>query len=630
MNLNTARGYLWPDQGWVIAVQVAAASDLAKAGGTFRHKTSSGLDYLWHAVDDALYNFDGTTALVTGLTAKFAPAHYAFGSPAGQSGYLNGTNTQAQAIRLNGVTFESVVHDILQPTTASSFATSGGSIPDGTYLAKVCWIDDDADVPVYSAPSATETIVVSGGGGAATMTVNEPASAAGRVTKFRISFTAAGATDTPSNYLYYTDFAKAAGNQTFTSLPAVSTDQAFVDVNGTYRQAHLPLTGVNSCVIHEGRLFVAATTSNKVYFSERNNPNHWYTTNEATAGAETGWNSPVQGLASANGQVYVFTSDSIHTISGDFTRDDQGTNKTFLLRMDTDGIDQNFGGVNHASIGNIGPALYFWSTRGPAVINGGRASLLLDDDIQDFVVYTLDKTYLNRIVFTEDPNTHAACWLVPRRVNTSRPMDGASTAGICDRIVRFDPMHNRWMAPLWPGECVHINTRRNGVDGTDTQELFLMGMGANMGTVKKFNIGHTSGGAADSSGALYDGLLATTEGSTTTAIVTLAGITADQLIGKGLLVKYASADTGFPDAVAYKEITDNTATAGASVTLTWAGALTASTSTLRTYRVAGWDTPVDIRFDLREYLQDLPPEKSVQLREVELRLRDVVGTEASA
>ncbi len=630
MNLNTAKGYFYPDRGYAIDSRVAAAADLNNAGGSWLHKHSDGTGWVWKYVDDEVYRHDDTS-LIGSLTEKFAPATFNMGSPAGVSGFFNGVNGDALIIRENtgGTELVAVALDsMVVPATVHTTATSGGSIADATYQIRTGWLDQDGELIVRTAPSAVQALVTSGGG-TSTITFVEPGSAPDRATHWLPAMTAAGATDTPSNFLLYAAaYAKGSSDQTITALPTTNTEQAFNDVNGTYVQATLPLTGVDSCCLHEGRVFIAATTSNKVYFSLRDEPNHFLTTNEATSGAETGWNSPVLGLCSANGQVYVFTSDSIHVIYGDFTRDDQGTNPTFRIRMGTDVIDQNFGGVGHAAIGTIGPVVYFWSTRGPAAIRGGSAGLVMEDDIEDFVNRSLDHTYLDRIVFSEDNETHAACWLVPRRVNATRAMDGASTAGICDRIVRYDPAHQRWMAPLWPGECVWIGVRKNpATGGTATNPLFFMGMGAHMGTIKEFNRGHSGGGADNVTGTDYDGKLASAE-TTTSVTVAITGVSADGWIGRTIALKYHADDTGFPSVLVYKEISDNSATSGGSATFNWQGALTVSTGTRWTARLAGWDSPVDWRGDLRQYVEDLPPDKTVQLHEIELRPRDVVGTEA--
>jgi len=459
--------------------------------------------------------------------------------------------------------------------------------------------------------------------------VDEPGSAPARATHFRVAFTAAGAADTPSNYLYYTDYAKGAGNQTITSMPTVSSTQAFTDINGTYRQAVLPITGVNIAVEHGGRLWIASTTSNELAWSERDNPNHWYTDQIISSGAESAWNGPVVGMASTASGLLVFTADSIHVVEGDMRRDDQGANASYAINVRSRVIDTGIGAVSHASIGTVGVgAVFFWSTRGPAQMGGGGAQLLNTDDIEHFLGKVIDPTYLERICFAEDPKLNAACWLVPRRTNSDREMDGASTAGICDRVIRYDMEHRSWFAPL-ALEAVHLARRKNpATKGTVTEETFLMAMSPHMGSALRLGYGWSGGGPDDVSGASYDGLLASAE-DTTSVTVALAGISADGLIGQTLLITWPSVDTGFPDCWALKTVSANTDTVAGDVQITWTGALDAGTSTKRTVYLCGWPHLADLRADMTQYVE-VAPDQSVKLQSAELRLADIVGAESLA
>jgi hypothetical protein len=629
LNFNFAKGHIWADRGFKIHTQVAAASDTNKAGASFLFRHTDGGEHVLYVCDDGVYRHDGTDITATGWSAKFCPTFAAMSSPCGHGVLLNGVDGEAQLIQEVSTNELAVLfNSLVAPSIATSFATSGGSIADGTYQCRVCWLDDGGAVVVYGAPSAADAIVVSGGGGNATITVNEPASAPDRATKFRVAFTAAGVADSPANFLYHQDFAKAAGNQVFTSLPTVSTDQAFVDINGTYRQATMPISNVDIGCVHDGRFWIMSTTSNEAAWSERDNMNHWYSDQVISSGAETAWNGPGVGMVSTAAGLFILTADSIHIVEGTMRRDDQGTNATYAIDVRSRVIDSGLGGVNHASIASAGGSVYFWSTRGPARLTPSGAVLLNTDDTEHFIGKYLDPTYLERICAAEDPNLNAMCWLVPRRTNSDREMDGAATAGICDRVLRYDMEHGSFFAPL-SLEATHLIRRKNpATKGTITEETFLMAMGPHYGSALRLNYGWSGGGPADVSGASYDGLLASAE-DTTSVTVALAGISADALIGQTLLITWPSADTGFPDCWALRTISDNTATAAGNVTITWIGALDAGTSTKRTVYLAGWPHVADLRADMAALVQ-VGADQSVQLQAAELRLMDVVGAESAA
>ena len=627
VNVNTARGFLYPDRGFKIDRDMVTNANTAGMSAVHRH--SDGTERTWYVNDTILYEGATPTSIKTALAAKFAPAHYNMALPAGFSGYFNGTNSEAQLIRENsgGTALEAVGHDMAAPgALTTSFATSGGTIADGTYQIRVDWYDDDGSIRVHTAPSAVSAVVVVGGGGSATITVNEPGSTPARATHFRVAFTAVGLGDLPANFLYWQDFAVGAGNQVFTALPSVSTSQAFNDINGTYMQAVLPITGVDVCTLHQGRLFVAATTSNEVAFSKRNNSNQWYTTNMVLSGAETGWNAPVIGLASVGKTLYILTAVSIHIVYGSFRRDDIGSNATYKIDVATDVEDNNIGCVSHASIKVVHGQVFFFSTRGPAVLSGGKVILLKPDDIRNFVKNHVDWTYVSRIVCAEDPELNMVCWCVPRRTNSSRPQDGASTAGICDRVMRWDLVHGIWCPPLGL-ECVHLSTRVNGAQGATSKQTFLMANGPH-GQVLRLGYGWSGGGPDDVSGTDYDGQTASAS-TTTTVTVALAGVSIDDYVGRTLTLYYPSDDANYPSVIVQKTVSTNTATTAGSVVFTWKGALTVPSGTNWTVRPAGLVASVDPRYDPAEYVEVQPGYK-IQLLRHWVRYKDVVGIESVA
>jgi len=610
---------------------VGAAADLNKAAASWIHRHTDSGQHIIHYHDAELYDHDAGE-IANSLTPRFAPTFVNQASPCGFSYFFNGVDAQAQLIREIVDAVSVPLNALVQPAITTAFATSGGSIADGTYQARICWIDDTGPVTVYSEPSVVDAVVVSGGGGSATITFTEPGSAPGRATKFRCALTAAGASDTPANYLYFTDYAKGAGDQTWTALPSVSATQAFVDINGTYRTAVCPISNVDVACLHDGWLMVGSTLGHEVAWSERDNGNHWYPDQIISAAAETSWNGPVLGLVSAHKKCYVLCPDSIHAISGSFRRDDEGVYASYAIDVRSEPIDTGVGGVNHASIVRVaGPStasVYFWSTYGPAMLTPSGASLIGVTDIEFFRNNILDPTYLNRIVGAEDTDLHSINWIVPRRVNASRPMDGASTAGICDRVIRYNMANKTFFCPL-DIELVHISQRPNPTnDGDVDEKTELTGMGPHAGKRLLLNYGHSGGGADDVSGAAYNGLLASAH-STTSATVTLAGISADALIGQSVELYYPSTDDNFPSVRVRKTISDNTASDGSNlVTISWQGALTVPSGTKWTVRVAGFTHVHDFRPDLREYIQDLPPEHALEIKGEEYRLRDVVGAES--
>jgi hypothetical protein len=629
-NIHFAYGHEWHDRAYKILSKTGTTTNKPAALWTHRHTDSGQFVVMYH--NTTLLGYPGAADLGTGLTAGWRRAFVNMSSPAGQSVFFNGTDVQARLIQeITSAANSRLFTSLVQPAIVTSFATSGGSIADGTYQCRVCWFDDDGAVVAYGEPSAADAIVVSGGGGSATITINEPADTPARATKFRVALTAAGAADTPANFLYYTDYAVTAGNQTWTALPTVSATQAFADINGTYRTAVPPISNIDVACLHDGRLFVGSTTGHEIAWSDRDNMNHWYADQVISSGAETSWNGPVLGLVSAHGQIYVVCPDSIHKVFGSFRRDDQGTNATFAIDVRTRLLEAGVGGVNHESIVKVGgdeaSEVYFWSTLGPAKITPSGVVLVGVTDIEFFLANKLDPDYLDRIVGCEDRELKSINWAVPRRTNSSRPMDGASTAGIPDWVIRFSMLTKRFYCPL-DHELVWMGQVPNPGSVGDVKPALLQAVGPHAAARLQLNYGKSGGGPDDVSGGDYDGKLSSDD-QTTSVEIALAGITADDLIGKRIELYYPSTDTGFPSVRVRKTISDNTVTDGSgNVVLSWVGALTVPSGTNWTVRFCGWTCVKDSLVDVRDYLPDLPPGHSIEVQDVECRLHDVVGAEA--
>jgi len=634
VNMNGANGFAESDRGYAIDRLIAA--NIGNAGGSWVHTDENGKDWEWLYSNDQLYRNDGATPTAIGTvisTENFVHAQYNMSSPCGFSGFFHGVNAEAKLIRNLAGTVGAVLHDIAAPVLATvTTAATGGSIADGTYQVRTAWKDDAGAVTVFTHPSNVDAITTAGGG-VSTITIPEPVSAPGRVVDWRYAITSVGATDAPANYTKWVDAAVASGDITITALPAETGSQAFNDINGTYRQATLPITAVDVAWLGEGRLWVASTADNKVAWSERDNTNHWYTDQVLNAAAETGLTAPVVGGAEIDGKQLAFTRESVHVIYGDYTRDDQGNSPTYAIRIAQDPLAKQSGIVSHGSIVLYGNELYAWTTNfGPARLVGPRWEPLMPEAIRPFMRRQFDETKAQRIYGAFDPELLCVCWIVPRKTNASRAFDGASTAGICDYMIRWDVRHQFFTLPRQV-DLVHISTRvhpsgqgsKPGSAG-NTGKNWLMGVGIG-GHMLRFNLGNSGGGATDAATSTdNDGLNSTVE-ATTSLTVVLAGKTNDDDNGKTLTLFYQSDDATTPYVVVQKTITD-TVVSGSNVTWHWQGALVVPT-TAWTARLAGLRQPIDGDHDWRQYLQ-VAPGARVDFQGIEGILRDVAGQEAIA
>ncbi len=633
LNQNTARGFRYPDRGYRIDQQVAA-SIVSKAASSQVHRGKNSSEFIWHTLDTKLYVDDAGGPTIFGIDIPadiFGPSSCNMASPSGQTALLVGDDTKSQLIRDDGASsLEAVLLKFPGPPVAASVGTgtTGGTIPDGSYFCRECWIDKDGDtIDVLTAPSAATEIITTGGD-LSVITRDEPGSPPARATHVRVAFTLVDTLDAPSNYLHFEDVAVgfSPDPRVYASLPTVSTIQAFRDINGNFMQAEPNIVDADICILHEGRMIFAAKTGSNVGWSDRNNLNQFFPDQSTDAGAESSWNSPVVGLASAEGGIYIFTSTSVHQMFGDFSRDDQGLAASFIVTVGTRVVDHNIGCVSHASIRVVAGITYFFSTRGPAVVIGGRVKLINPEDLQNYMDCDFDWDFGDRVVCAEDPELNMVCWAIPRRPNTDRPQDGASVAGICDRLLRWDTIHGFWSPPLGFDGLVHIQTRVNGAVDDTSLRTFFMAMGQH-GTSLQMNFGHSAGGPLIKT-AVHDGQLAVAN-SATQITMSQASVGVDDLVGQQITLFYPTTDNNFPGEIVQKMIVSNTATVSGQIDINWEGALTAPTGTMWTVRLASMISALDVPYDPHDLLE-ADPESEFDVMEIDLRHRDVVGVEGRA
>ena len=631
VTLDTHRGENWPSKGYQVSREVGDSHSKPCSSWVHTH-TDEGQTTLYF-YDTALYEEDGTdnpTALVTGLTQSWKSVFASQGDPSGMSVWINGTDADSTLIQEISGALD--VRDINfdEPNTSVVTTPGGGGMTAGTYHVAVTYEDKDGAVAVETKPFFEKNVVVSGSD---SIDVSIEASVVpARATHWNvyISTPASSGGTATDNLNFYTLQSDSLVIGT-TSVSIVSIDATITDIpahiNQFPRQATFPLSNVDSAIFHKGRLFIASSTSNKVYFSERDNPNHWYTINEVTAGSESSFSGGIMGMVSAYDSVYVFTQSAIHRVWGDFTRDDIGDSPSYILNMGQGVVDTTRGLVGPNAVTVINGTPWFMSDQGLAVIGANGSKLVAPADAQG-MLDCLDHTYRDRWVVAEDPNGYV-CVLVTRLTNSSRPQDGASVAGVADRILRWDYRNSLWACPLAMGDITHLNYRTDAAAGAVGGEQKLMA--ANFtGRILEMGIGY-SGGVLDTSGTEYNGQASTTEGPLT-VVYTEAGIAADKYNGYTVTLKYPDDDTSYPGMTVQKTIVD-TGVSGSTVTLTWVGALTAPTGSAVgdtwTVRVTGLLRPHDIPYDAA-ILPGIEPGHRPRVKGYLFVLKHVIGVEATS
>lgn len=608
----------YPSRGFKV-VRKIAASVSAKPGSSWAHVDEAGRVWPWYYCNDSLYpetGSDSPSNIATPITETWTFSAFNMESPCGISGFFPGTNAEAYLIRTDDpsspTALEAVAWDFAQANQPSGAANgAGGTLPTDTYYILCTWVDDAGATTIESKPSVESAGVSITLGD--NLRVTRPSSPPTRATKWRIYVgTVTGGT------AFYYQAEVAVGTTTYDITAPLDTTTLVTSLNGFYPQTTLPLDEVDICCVHLDRLVIASTDSNKIYWSERDDPQSFYTTSTLGVSAGAGWNAPIRGMISVGNVLYVFTTNSVHRVYGDFSRDVEGDNPTYAARVDSDTIAVGIGAVSHRAITDVGSGrIFFMSTEGPAMLAGNTVAALGHTDIRDeFPRWDWD--YMVRSSSAFDRESGCWCLSVPCEVSSQRPQDGASATGFPHLIYRHDGQ--RWFPPLSVDTvdlAVRPHTTSEGTVDAPTELVFV----GPHGTLGQLNFGWSGGDAdGDVSASDFDGKLATAS-TTTSATVTLSGISDNALVGQLVLLRYPDDDTGFPAEVAVKTIVSNT-TSGSSLTIGWVGALTAPSGTEWTVRIAGWPHEADLRF--------FPGGDIMDIVDVEFIHRDVVGAESRA
>lgn len=645
--VTVARGYPENERGFDLVRQIQAAAQ--KAGASWVHSNIDGSRTVVYYHDTKLFfDEDDASPVDLGVTVSevYAPMFANLGSPTGLSVFVNGLNPP-QGIRSNAspsTALEGFAANFEKPDTGFTLTQgAGGSLADGTYIVRIAQVEvDTVTGTIISAPSETKSIAIAAGGGTAKITVAQAAWVPStRATHWRIGVTAVGGTDAPANYFWSgSDIVIATTSSDITAVNAggvYTSTPPFESRNGFYKTTDLTEIIASKhprgIIAYEGRFIVWYKNDARILWSERDEWG-WYSTNSLDTGAEGGWNLPVRSLVGFRGHLLVFTEAAVHAVFGDFARDLDGAFPTYAAnaypKTLLPGVG-TIGGPLSAKVGSDG-RVYFISTSGPAVFDG-TLNLLAPDDIRlDW--HNLDKSgnYPDRWMIEEDPQTGSIWFGMTRKTNASRPMDGASVAGIVDTFWRWLPTRGFWDVP-YQQDLVHIIARTNGAEAaSQVGPTLLMGVNHMGGVVQLGAWAGLTGGVSDGvvSSADYDGILASAN-NTTTATIALAGISADALIGLTVTLRYPSADSTYPYRVVQKTIIDNTATTGGNVTITWSGAVTAPSTSFWTVRIAGMLCRLRGPLDPRGLpVAGATPASYYKLDQLEWRFKDKVGAESIA
>lgn len=618
-NVNTSKGFIWPDKGYKIVRQVATGTT-SKAGASFTHMAADRTLYPGYYWNTAIYKDTGSgaTSIASGLTETFVPTILHAAWPAGGTIFLNGTNSQAQFLRVAAGALASVAYDFAAPggSFSGSDSASGGSLSDGTYYFRITGIDDGGDETVESSATSTVTVVVNGGGASQSITLDLTSTTYdSRTVKYRVYMSTT--TDTLS--AFYQTGADTAKATTSFLIQTTTQGQQLPQRGGIARTAVMPLTGARIGCIHQGRVFIANLTTGYVYWSERDAPNQWYSTNGISTQAPGQWSGTITGIAAGEDGVYVFTASSIHRIYGSLVYD--STSATIDVRVEA--LPGCIGCVSHGSIVNTpSDGIFFMSSFGPCALLGGRVMRLGQEHIRDYLA-ELDFAYSERWVGAYDPLWNQYVLAVGRKVNSSRAMDGQSVAGLNDRILRWS-LDTQTYAPPMALDAVHLNLRTipSSIGGTGAH-LKLTAFGPHASALQ-LNFGY-AGGDADGvvTSTDYDGKLASASTTTSATFTRTAGST-DDLQGMTIALRYPSGDSNYPGVVVQKTISGNTYSGG-NVVVSWVGALTVPSGTNWTCRLNGWWHFLDCAYGIP---LDDDPKALTRVDKVSFLLHDVIGAEA--
>ena len=633
-NIGLWRGYPESDGGFDIVSQIVDSS-ASKAGASWNHSHTDATRWVIGYYNQSIYYWNDSvwTSILGSLTETYCPSFACMGLPLGASLFVNGADSPKLIREASGVP-EGVAANFEAPNTNFSLTQgTGGSLADGVYTVRIAQVEVHATTgTIISAPSSTKTITISAGGGTAKITVAQNTwTPNARATHWRIGITDTDVADSPSAYFWSgSNIAIGTTSSDITQINAgglYTSTAPFESRNGFYATTDLTeiISGKHprGVCVYEGRWVVWYKNDNRILWSERDSW-LWYSTNSLDTGAEGGWNLPVLCCLPMNGFLLVFTADAIHGVFGDFSRDLDGAAPNYAANAIPKTLVTGTGMVGGCEAAkNVDGVVPFSSTRGPAVFTGGGVTLLAPEDIRHERSFW-DTTYADRWIVCEDSRSGDIIFAPTRKTNSSRPMDGASAAGLIDTLYRWIPSRGVWDCPLQM-DVTHLSARTNGAAGAAHQQPVLMAVGPHGGAVSQLGVGH-SGGVPSCGGAAYDGILASAN-NTTTATIALAGIAADELNGQTVTLRYPSGDSTYPYVQVQKTISDNTATSGGNVTITWVGAVTAPTTSFWTVRIAGLKRCARVSLDPRA-LGVGAPDSYYQLHEIEARFKDRVGAEA--
>lgn len=630
VNWHNANGYFERDKGF--RRQRLLSDITSKAAASWVHRHTDGGEHIIYYCNTALYTETGSdlpSTLSSGITETWLPVFASMGTPLGAGLFVNGSQAPILIREASGSP-ETADANFPKPNSnwTATGATTGGSLAAGDYLVRIAQVEVHATTgTIVSGPAEYKTANVASGSTGKVTVAHSTWSPHARATHWRIGITALNGTDSPANYFWSgSDTLIATTSVDITSIPTSTTP--FEYRNGIY--ATTDLTDLNAShpkgvVVHQGRFFVWWGGDNDIAWSERGLMK-WYTTNSMDSAAQTGWTLPIKTLVSWRGTLVAFTPQSIVGIFGDFSRDLDGAAPSYGVMASSRPLVTGVGimGGPYAAA-EINGDLYFMSTQGPALFNGKVVPLAPEDIEYERRCWDTSTNYPNRWCVAEDPDLRLVCFSVTRKTNASRPMDGASVAGTPDYIYRWNPRIGAWSAPRQL-DCAHLSCRPNGTAGSENEAARLMVMTPH-GTCSQMNYGH-AGGVSNGvvTSANYDGILASAN-TTTTATIAMSGISADDFKGHTVTLTYPSGDSTYPYVKVQKTISDNTATSGGNITITWTGAVTVPSTSFWTVRVSGYRDRIEFEGDVRDLLQ-LQADQYAGVERVEVRLRDVVGTEA--
>lgn len=610
VNVHTAQQDPRSDKGYKILRQVQTSA-FNKGGGSFTHVHTDGTEYPFYWYDGQWWRDDGAgvTSLVSGLGDYFVPAVVHFDSPGGVSAAFIGDNAKAYGFRKE-TDLAAFLWDMDVPGGSFTATPSGtgGSLPTGTYHVAVTQIDTTGARTVESGAIFQTSVSVTGPTGKITLDLTGVTYAT-RATKYRVYLS--NSANSASSY-----FQNGADTPTGTTSFVITTTTAGTAIPGRgtiYQSSKMPVTAVDTACIFDGRMIFASSGDPHVYWSERGDVNHFYSTN-STDIVEGGFNAPVVAVVAGDDAVYVLTARGVHKITGDFGRNDDLT-----PRVEIRTIDHGVGCTARGSVVAIpGVGVFFMSQYGPIAIVNGTLIRLGHDDFADFLPL-VDFTYADRWTATFDQRLRQYVCFLTRKTNSNRSMDGAVNAGICDIGIRWNLDELNFSPPLHY-EVTHVNLRNHpSSPGNSSNEALVVATGPH-GDALHLHQGRAAGITGDVSGAVYDSVVPTTF-TATQAVIGNTGY--GDLQGVGVTLRYPSTDTAYPTVAVYRTIKSSSEAAGAT-TINWEGNAPTPTGTNPSTRVGGMIR----RARVRAVQLDENPLAYTRLNFAGMGALDIVGMEA--